>query len=56
MFFDPAAGMDDFGDGFGGFFCPHFDQEGTTIIQALQGGKDSGEINAAFTYIAAWYH
>ena len=52
MFFDPAAGMDDFGDRFGGFFCPHFDQEGTTIIQALQGGKDSGEINTAFTYIA----
>ena len=56
MFFDPAAGMDDFSDRFGSFFCPHFDQEGTTIIQALQGDKDSGEINAAFTYIAAWYH
>ena len=46
--------MDDFSDRFGGFFCPHFDQEGTTIIQALQGGKDSGEVSAAFTegYIA----
>jgi len=43
LFFDPAAGMDDFSDRFGGFFCPHFDQEGTTIIQALQGGKDSGK-------------
>ena len=46
LFFNPAAGVDDFGDGFGGFFCPHFDEKRATVIEAGECLEDLHEVHA----------